>query len=235
MVRPTERFSLRNSTRRGFLAASAAVSSVAVTGCLGLNGPDPGEQAPDQPLDPPVKGDPDAQVTVKLFKDYKCGGCQYYSQNIQPQVNEEFIAEKEIRYEFHDYPLPVASESWPAASAARSVQAQAGDEAFWTYMSRLYENQGNLGLDRYEELTDGLAVDSEQVRQDASEQAYHETVTAAKDEGNDLGVERTPAVAVNGELVDWDSVEYTPVKQAIETAISECDCRKPPESNNSTD
>ena len=219
MTRKKTRSDGRLSRRRVLKLTGAAVAS-SVAGCLG-GGRDPGEQAPGQPLDAPVKGDPEAEVTVASYEDFGCGGCAHYHTEILPQVEEDFIQGGEICYEYHDFVLPANGEtSWKAASAARAVQDHAGEDAFWTYTDRLFENQDSLG-DAITEATEGLDVDANVVEEAAEEQAYDETVTHSKKQGEDEGVERTPSILVNCEPVEWESVEYGPVKEKIETMLNE--------------
>lgn len=222
-------------SRRAFLAGTAALATT-TAGCLGGgsgNGSGAGEPpeigtiadssppSGDQPLPTPVAGDPDADVTVAVFEDYACPHCATYSLEVFPQVAADYLETDEIRYEFHDFPIPVDEQvSWQAASAARAVQAAAGTQAFYVYSERLFANQSSLGPDTYASLAEGLDVDADTVRTAATERRYDETVEAAKQAGLDRGVQGTPTVFVDGEPVQWSEIAYEPVRDAIERARS---------------
>ena len=215
-------------TRRGVLSATT-VALGAIAGCSGGSSEaEPTESAetatpvPGQPLSTPVAGDPEADVTVAVYEDYACPHCATYSESVYPQIREEYLSEGTVRYEFHDFPIPVDEEiSWQAASAARAVQDSAGAGAFFTYSERLFANQNQLGPDTYAELTEGLDVDGETVRAAATGELYRPTVSGDRDAGIDRGVQGTPTVFVNGEPVEWSEIAYEPVRSAIEAARSD--------------
>lgn len=39
----------------------------------------------------PVKGNAEAPVKIVEFGDYKCPVCQYFAQNVEPQIEKDFI------------------------------------------------------------------------------------------------------------------------------------------------
>lgn len=192
--------------RRRFLATAGATVT-AVSGCLGgSNSGVSADTTPTKQLETPVQGDPEAAVTVAVFKDYACPHCQEYTASTYPELKAEFLDAGDIRYEFHDFPIPVDPEtSWQAACAARTVQEMAGIDSFWQYQKALFENQSSLGGETYAAVAGDLEVDSELVRQGAEDRQYEPTVSADRQTGIDLGVEGTPAVLVDGVLLDsWD-------------------------------
>lgn len=215
-------------TRRSLLATSAALMG-ATAGCPSNGGGQAPESTPtgdstasSPQLPTPVAGDAEADVTVAVYEDYACSHCRTFSEEVYPQIESAYIADGTIRYEFHDFPIPVdKTVSWQAASAARAVQAAADDSSFFTYSKRLFENQDRLGPDVYAELTDGLDVDSETVRTAATEERYRSTVAADRQGGIENGIKGTPTVLVNGNPVQWSEIAYDPVKNAIESARNE--------------
>lgn len=211
-----------NTSRRQFVAAVAVGSVGTLAGCLS-GGRDPGEQAPGQPLSVPVKGDPDADVTVKTYEDIACPHCATYQTNVFPEIESKYLDPGTIRYEFHDMVLPVDEQvSWEAASAARSVQDRGGESVFWQYLDALFENQEDLNPDLYEQLAADLAVDAGSVREDATEQAYDETVSHYTSEAEDDGISGTPTVVVNGSAVEWgedEGITFDPVAEAIDAEL----------------
>lgn len=207
-------------SRRQFVAVTLAGTAGALAGCLS-NGRDPGEQAPGQPLTTPVKGASSADVTVRAYEDIACPHCATYQTEILPQIEAEYLDPGEIRYEFHDLVLPVDNQvSWEAANAARAVQDHGDDSLFWEYLDGLFENQADLRPDMYEELAVDLAVDESGVREDATEQAYDETVTHYTTAAEDEGIDSTPTVVVDGSTVEWgDEIALDPVAAAIDEAL----------------
>jgi protein-disulfide isomerase len=215
-------------TRRGLLAATVGTVG-AMAGCSGgSSGGEPtesGETAtplPGQPLSTPVAGDPEADVTVAVYEDYACPHCATYSESVFPQLRDDYLADGTVRYEHHDFPIPVDEVvSWQAASAARAVQDNVGAEAFFTYSKRLFANQNQLGPDTYAELTESLDVDGETVRAAATGELYRPTVSGDRDAASERGVQGTPTVFVDDERVEWSEIAYEPVRSAIEAARSD--------------
>jgi len=198
-------------TRRRLLVGLAGGAAV-LAGCSGGSTPSSGGDDQDSqsnsggegPLGPPVRGDPDADVTLTVYEDFACPHCRDYNANGYPTLAEEYVESGEIRYEHRDLPIPVADpESYEAANGARAVQDRGGDEAFWTYAEQLFARQSDLGSETpalYADLAEGL-VTADAVREAAVDRAYAETVEADRQRGIDAGVEGTPGFVLNGEAV----------------------------------
>ncbi|MUV90302.1 thioredoxin domain-containing protein [Halapricum sp. CBA1109] len=219
-------------TRRRFLAGAATATAIGVAGCGGdgsdtEDDPDDGTDptttaaAPTNAgvLDPPVAGNPDADVTVMVFEDYACPHCADYSLNVFPEIRSQYIDTGEIRYEFRDFPIPVSAESSRAASAARAVQDTVGDAAYYTYAKQLFENQSDLGLDTYEsEANDIDGADPAAIRAAGAEESYSATVQADRQRGIEMGVGGTPEVFVDGSIVEGGATVDS-ISSAIEDAL----------------
>jgi protein-disulfide isomerase len=218
--------------RRQFLVSGVAAATAAVAGCTseGSSTAEPADfgtiaaetpSTEDQPLSPPVAGSPDADVTVMAFEDYACPHCQTYSLEVFPELAIDYLQDGQIRYEFRDFPLPVADpESMQAASAARAVQASAGPQAYFEFAERLFVNQSELGPSLYEEAAQAVDVDPTAVTRAASDQEYQPTTDRDKQFGEDRDVSGTPVVFVDGSRVEWgDAIAYDPVRAAIESAL----------------
>ncbi|WP_324662215.1 DsbA family protein [Haloarcula sediminis] len=222
---------MQRFSRRAFIAGGVAVATGSA-GCLSggedqSETPELGEIAAtstpsgDGRLPSPVAGDPDADVTVAVYEDYACPHCATYSLDVFPQLASEYLEPGTVRYEFHDFPIPVdEAVSWQAANAARAVQAVAGPQAYFEYSEALFGDQSNLGPNRYAALAEEFDIDGETVRQAATEERYSETVSADKQGGQDRGVSGTPTVLVDGSPVEWQEIAYGPVREAIEDARS---------------
>jgi len=233
-------------TRRELLAATGAVGAALLAGCGGTSesdasGSDSGGDTPsnlthvdvttpvdDAPVDSmptPVRGDPNADVTLRVFEDYACPHCAHYATEIAPRVVENYAAPGEIRYEHHDFPIPVSEEwSWAGANAARAVQDGVGDEAFFEYTHLLFENQsayvgaGETGYDVLATYAERVGADPVEAVRAAKGGTYDEVLKADRQAGIDDGVQGTPTVFVNGEKLD--SFGYDAISSALDDALS---------------
>ncbi|SDD08331.1 thioredoxin domain-containing protein [Natrinema hispanicum] len=209
------------TTRRSTLAALGGTIALSTTaGCLGGSGGgsfpsdcDGTEVETVNSLPRPALGPEDASVTVDVFEDFACGHCATFTNDVYPQIESTYIEPGEIRYRYFDYPIPVDENwSWRAASAARAVQDRTDAETFFSFAKGIYEQQSRLIEDGYQfirEVADDNGVDGCTVATAAKEEAYREVVEADKQTGDDRGVPGTPAVFVDGELLEnyaWDTV-----------------------------
>lgn len=207
-------------SRRKFAATALAGTGVAVAGCLNSNSGNvegelelEGESA----LPVPVAGDPDADVTVMVFKDFGCPGCARYTEEVYPDIKSSYIEPGDIRYEFRDYPIPSDEEwSWKIAGAARSVQDQGDDEAFWQFEENIYGEFGNYSLEVIESIANDAGVDGEQVVTDTEDGAYRDELETEQERAQDAGIKGTPSVFVDGEQIE---PSYNSIESAIDDAL----------------
>ena len=197
----TENGSLGTATRRRMLLGAGAGATAALAGCLGgtASGAD----------NVPVRGDPDADVTLEVYEDMGCPACQNYVQNVFPSVRNQYLDSGRIRYEHRDFVVtgPAARQ---AANAAREVLERAGDEAFWAFVTAVFDNQNRLGTETpglFGELAGGIGVEEPSAVTEAGESLAHDSeVDADIQRGESLGVSSTPSFVINGSTVDGSNL-----------------------------
>ncbi|WP_144901149.1 DsbA family protein [Halobellus captivus] len=210
------------STRRSYLAALGGTGALgSVAGCLGGSGGsgnlpdgcDVGTLDSVSSLPRPALGPEDAPVTVDVFEDFACPHCQTFTTSVYPEIKSNYVDSGDVLYRFFDFPIPVDETwSWAAASAARAVQDHGDVETFFTFTERVYENQGDLPDSGYQivhDIANDLDVDGCTVAAAADQEPYREVAETDRETGSDRGVPGTPAVYVDGELLDnygWESV-----------------------------
>lgn len=187
----------RATASRRTVLATVAAGTVGLGGCLGG---DTSEGASD----PPVRGDPDAGVTLEAFEDFACGACRAYTLNGFESLQSSHIEPGAIRYEFRNFPF-IGDESFEAANAARAVYVDGGNDTFWEFKTRVMENQASLaaaspGL--FGDIAADLGLDRQPIETAATERFHEDAVSADKSRGEDLGVDSTPSFAIDGDLVD---------------------------------
>jgi protein-disulfide isomerase len=208
--------------RRAFLASVGATLLGPSAGCLGGGSGGGSITTAAERLPAPTLDADDAPVTVAVYKDYACPHCATFAAQAEPRIRSEYVESGVVALEHHDFPIPVARPaSYRAASAAREVQAQAGDEAFFAYADRLFEHQSDLGLDAYADQADSLAasVDGEAVRRAARGRVHEPTVSADREAGSGRGVQGTPTVFVgDSKLDEWSWETFTAAVDAAREA-----------------
>lgn len=207
-------------SRRQFLAFTAAGITGTVAGCLSDEDDltPTGETVDELPT--PVQGNPDADVTVAVYEDFSCPGCQSYKLTVYPDIKAEFVETDRIRYEHHDRRVLDDEWSYRIPSAARAVQDTEGDDAFFAFAEAIYPHQGEYSFDTVEEVATEVGADGDVVRAAAEDLTYLPVIEASSEAGQDRGVSSTPTVAVNDELLVPQQGEdfYQQVASAIESA-----------------
>lgn len=201
-------------SRRKLLGAAGAAGVAGLAGCLGGGGGDDGN-APE--LAPPVKGNPDAAVVVKVYEDFACSHCATYTEEVLPKLESEYLEPGRIRYEHRDFPIPVDQRwSWSTAIAARSVQDTEGDDAFWEFAKEAYRRQAGMSMSAIKEIAGQVGADPARVTEDTRNEAYRSVVEADRKNGVDAGVGGTPTVFVDGETI---TSNYIAIAGAIDAAL----------------
>jgi protein-disulfide isomerase len=227
-------------TRRRLLAGVGTAATALLAGCGGTGGNDAtgggSDSSPtatstgtpfEEALAPPVKGDADAAVTLEVYEDYACPHCADYNAEGFPELDEAYVSTGDIRYEHRDLPIPVADPgSFQAANAARAVQHRDGDGAFWPYSGALFEQSGRIAAEApqlFATLAEERGHDAGAVRAAATNRTYRRTVQRDRQRAVELGVESTPAFALNGEIVasGFGSGTVGTVRAALDRALSE--------------
>ena len=87
----------------------------------------------------PVKGNPDAPVTVVEFSDFQCPFCARFFEQTLPLIEENYIDTGKIKFVYKDLPL---DNLHPNARSAH-IAAECADEEgkFWEYHDVLFQKQ----------------------------------------------------------------------------------------------
>lgn len=157
----------------------------------------------------PRLGSADATVTVRSYEDMSCPHCATFALEVLPEIREEYVDPGVVRFEHHDFPIPVDDTwSWAAAGANRAVQDTHGDEAFFAFASGMHEHLGDYSEPLVEDLAADHGGDPCRVRQAAMTGTYRPMLVADRKRGLDAGVSGTPTVFVGGDPVQptWDAI-----------------------------
>ncbi len=155
----------------------------------------------------PVRGNPDAPITVVEFSDFECPYCS----RAVPTVDQLLEENDDVRLIYVQYPLPNHPWARPASIAALCA-AQQDPDAFWTLHDRYFEDQQSLNPGNVTERTEaylaGTDVDMDEwgaCMNDADSEA-HRAAVARLDAGmalaSEVGVSGTPAFFVNGRFLN---------------------------------
>jgi protein-disulfide isomerase len=147
-----------------------------------------------------TRGPAGAPVTIHVVSDFQCPFCS----RVEPTLGQLDAANAgQIRWVWHDYPLPFHQNAMPAAEAAREVRRQLGDEAFWRFHDMLFENNRSLDGATIERLAGTMPGLDLAAFRSAMASHQHEAAVradmAAVDAAVASGSVGTPCFLINGQ------------------------------------
>jgi protein-disulfide isomerase len=185
----------------------------------------------------PIRGNPDAKVTVINFDDLECPYCARMHTSLFPDTFERY--KNKVRFIYKDDPL-TDLHPWAmhASVDANCLAAQSGD-TYWKFVDYVHAHgQEVTGQDRNltrsfstldriarEEATlaklDGAKLDACLAKQDETQ------VRASAKEAEALGIDGTPALFVEGERING-AVPEEQVWLVIDRALRAAGIEPPP-------
>src|ERR1700752_655302 len=161
--------------------------------------------------DQPMRGNPNATVTVVQFTDYECPSCaQHYS------IVEKLISEfgGEVRFVNRDYPLTQHHFAVKAAEAAEAAHQQG---KYWEYIALLYRNQRALQVEKLKLYASELGLDQAKFDAALDSGLLNDQIERDILDGDRCGVDGTPSFFINGKPIADTS--YQGLKIAIQRAL----------------
>ncbi|MCS7460914.1 DsbA family protein [Paenibacillus doosanensis] len=170
----------------------------------------------------PTLGKSDAPVKIVELGDYKCPSCKVFSQQIEPQLQKDFIDTGIASLHFMNYTI-IGPDSNTAALAAQSIFHQNND-AYWKFYDAIYKAQGDEKLPwaTPEFLTElarkeNLPIDYDKLTADIAGKTYQSEIDAHNAFARNNQVGGTPTLFINGKKFD-DVFDYNKIKAAIQEA-----------------
>ncbi len=150
----------------------------------------------------PVRGAPNATVTIWVFSDFQCPVCSRAMPAVD-QIMNEFGGS--VRLVFKNFPLDFHKDAPQAHEAA----AAAGEQRkFWEMHDELFRQQSNLKPPDLIRAAQRLGLDANLLSEALQSRRFQAAITADVEEGRLAGVEGTPTFFVNGRmLVGLQTVE----------------------------
>jgi protein-disulfide isomerase len=159
----------------------------------------------------PIRGNPNAKVTVINFDDLECPYCARMHESLFPATLDHYKGL--VRFVYKDFPLTSIHPWAMHAAVDANCLAVQDDTAYWNYVDYLHAHGSEVtGEDR------NLTQSFEALDRIARKQAASSKLDAAKldacvakqdetnikaetAEGDALGIDGTPALFVNGERI----------------------------------
>jgi protein-disulfide isomerase len=165
----------------------------------------------------PARGAESGKVTIVEFSDYQCPFCSQ-AEGLVHQVMETYP--KDVRLVFKQFPLTsIHPQAMPSSKAALAAGRQG---KFWEMHKLIFENQRQLGPEKFAEFAEKLQLDVPQFQKDMESPEILAQINREMQEGKAADVTGTPTIFVNGKRLMNRS--FDGFKQMIEASIG-----KPPD------
>jgi protein-disulfide isomerase len=187
----------------------------------------------------PVKGNPNAKVTVINFDDFQCPFCSRLHSTLFADVFKDYADKIKVIYK--DYPL-IEIHPWAMRAAIDgNCLGEQNSPAYWDFADYIHANQkqmaGKSRTDAFQNI-DNLAKEQAQKHQldadklQACMQKQDETgVRASMAEGDKLGVDSTPTLFINGERFTG-AVPEQELRSALDRALADSAQQAPANAKN---
>jgi len=174
-------------------------------------------------------GPDDAEVTVEVYEDFICPFCRQFELSAGNTLKEYALSgDVQVQFKpvsFFDGQSEGTEYSTRALNALAVVLDTTGDEAAIEMHDLLFANQPAEGTPG---LTDDQLIELAVTRAEASRSAvedpirdrkFEQWVSEATDAASKAGVNSTPTVLIEGEVLEDPSVES--LREAVDAALSE--------------
>ena len=170
------------------------------------------QQAP-QPViisldDDPIRGDPDAPITIIEFSDFQCPFCARFHVQTLPSLLEEYIAVGKVNLVYRDFPIQsIHPNALPAAVAAECADDQG---KYWEYHDMLFEKQSswarldsNSAISTFSQYATDIGLEKEQFDSCLGSGKYLEEVQGDLRDGRDYEITGTPGFFIGNEKIGF--------------------------------
>ncbi len=189
----------------------------------------------------PVRGNPDAKVTVVNFDDFECPFCSRMHSTLMSEILPQYGDKIKIIYK--DYPLSMHPWAIHAANDANCLAKESG-KGYWEFADYVHANQHAISgpqkdvqqafgeLDRLT-LDIGKKNGADATKLQACVKAQADSVKSSMAEGDSVGVSATPTMFVNGERLEG-ALDADQVKAALNQQLLAAGVQPPPPTPAST-
>ena len=169
----------------------------------------------------PTAGKHDAPVELVEFSDFQCPFCQRMAPTLK-EVKQRFPDQVKIVY--RQFPL---TSIHPFAFKAAEASLCANEQGkFWELHDVMFKDQKRLGVSDLKASAKSLGMDEKKFDACLDSGRYVEQVQKDSKEAQRLGVTGTPAIFVNGVLLDGGAVPFTTVEAAIQRELTRASARR---------
>ena len=182
--------------------------------------------------DDPVKGNPDAPITIVEFSDFQCPFCAKFHSTTLPQLEANYIDSGKVKFVYRDFPIQDIHPNAVAAALASECADEQG--MFWEYHDLVFENQkkwqglsGNAMVDTFEQYALELGLNTSDFNTCFESGKYVDEVKKDLQDGVSYGVTGTPGFFIGNDELGYVKIigaqPYSVFERLIEAQIARLD------------
>ncbi len=171
-------------------------------------------------------GDPNAPVKIVEYSDYQCPFCKRFVDETEQQLIDTYIKTGKVYFTYVPYGpgpggQPIGTESTATAKAAFC----AGDQnKFWEYSDYIFANHKGENVGLYTDkllnaFAQSIGLNMSDFQSCYSSNKFGNKLNDGVVQGQQAGVNGTPAFTINGKLLTG-AVPFETFQQEIDTALA---------------
>ncbi|MCF2903729.1 DsbA family protein [Octadecabacter sp. CECT 8868] len=161
-----------------------------------------------------VGGNPDGDLTIVEFVDYRCGFCR----RAHPEVAELVASDGNIRIITKEFPI-LGEQSLLASQFAVATQIVAGDESYKLISDALFALRSDVTPASLSSLAEAFDLDAEAILAEMDSDGVKEVLAANRALGDRMQITGTPTFVFGNEMVRG----YVPLDGMREIVIAQRD------------
>ncbi|MEM8752640.1 MAG: DsbA family protein [Pseudomonadota bacterium] len=158
-----------------------------------------------------VAGNPEGDVTVVEFADYRCPYCKRAHEAVKALLS----ADENVRLVIKEFPI-LGPDSTYAARAAMAAQLQ-GPELYEAFNDAMMSHQGDLDERTVMQIAETSGLDVEAIRRDMDRPEIADNIRRTYSLARRLEINGTPGFVI-GDRIVRGFVEYDQLREMVESA-----------------
>ena len=159
----------------------------------------------------PIGGNPDGDVTIVEFFDYRCGYCKRVSPTVERAVKED----GNVRVVYKEFPI-LGPESVLAARASLAIWRLAPDK-YMDFHKDLMDSRGGVSMGKIAAVAKKIGLDNDLLVKEMKSPEIDSDLRNNYELAQSLGISGTPAFIIGDELVPG-AVDFDTLKNLINQA-----------------
>ncbi|HEX6163712.1 MAG TPA: DsbA family protein [Vicinamibacterales bacterium] len=161
----------------------------------------------------PVRGNPNAPITIVEFSDYQCPFCARVNPTLD-RIRQTYG--DRVKIVFKDFPLANHPQAPKASEAARCAGEQ---NKYWEMHDAMFANQRALDIPQLKQTARAIGLNGTSFDQCLDSGKWASAVQAGLAQGEKMGVNSTPTLYVNGRPV-IGAMPFENFKQIIDEELA---------------